>query len=110
MYEYQKDEDGNYFLVRDQEDRHFIGGKVAIAFDKHDGVVLKHGRPELVNAWAEKTCKRAFKIMPELPESIVVLEGSFEIEELNKIISIVGYILRFFHKMNETGGIVNVFA
>jgi hypothetical protein len=98
MYEYILNEDGEYVLCFG-EDRLVIGKTVALAFDREDGTLMKHGSVDLINQWAEGTRKKYFAAgLTEIAEVLTVIEGPFPLEELNKMISSTGYVGCFYTK------------
>lgn len=108
MNEYEYD-GRNYVLVNDRgTTRHIIGPTVAIVFDKDDGVLFKHGVPSLVNDWAERTRRTLRKygsdigVSADMAIAITVIEGPIPIPELNKIISVTGYIGTYYRNMMST--------
>lgn len=113
---YEFDDKGNYILVKTLAfgtiERTTIGPMIAIAFSYDEsedkgikGGMHKHGSPEHVNAWAQKTRKKfsdagnSFGL--EMAEQITVMEGIFPLDELDKIISITGYIGTFYERNRD---------
>jgi hypothetical protein len=98
MYEYAMNEDGEYVLCFD-DDRIVMGKTVAIAFDREDGSLMKHGSVDLIKQWAEGTRKRYCAAgLTEIAEALTVIEGPFPLEELNKMISSTDYVGRFYQQ------------
>jgi hypothetical protein len=98
MYEYVLNEDSEYVLCFDNE-RIVMGKTVAIAFDREDGSLIKHGNADLINQWVEGTRKRYCAAgLPEIAEVLTIIEGPFPLEELNKIISSTDYVGRFYRQ------------
>lgn len=81
--------------------------EVAIAFsydpDEERGnqcVLHKHGRPELVDAWAERTRKAYIQAgFLDIARSIhVISSDKWDVEELNKCLEITDYISTMLEK------------
>lgn len=106
MYEYIK-QNGWYYLKQPGGRVDMVGATIAVAFDKTEGVLHKHGEPHGVNEWAIQARKKVAAAVPEWASDLVVLEGAFDVGELNKIISISGYIGRFYAALCEKGQTVN---
>jgi len=109
MCEYIK-QNGWYYLARRGDRVSMIGTTVAVAFDRQEGVMMKHGSPEAVNKWAIEQRRKIAPIIPEWADNLVVIEGEFEVEDLNKIINISGYIGRFYNRLYEKGSTIDVKA
>jgi hypothetical protein len=78
------------------------GQEVAILFDKASKLVLKHGKPEYVQTDADIMRKRLVaEGFNALAEDLVVITGAFDLEELNKVMSCVNYIGRFYEQLQE---------
>ena len=78
------------------------GKEVAILFDKASNLVLKHGKPEYVQTDADVMRKRlASEGFEALAEDLVVITGAFDLEELNKVMSCMNYIGRFYEQLQE---------
>jgi hypothetical protein len=78
-------EHGSYYLR--SESGHSIRlmcDQVAIAFAEKDLTVLKHGRPEDIQAWWKERRHEAEPLFG--PVSIATFPRRFPVEELNKII------------------------
>jgi hypothetical protein len=89
-HEYKIDEQGRY-VYHFANEEFIAGNSVAIAFDPELGVIHKHGKPELVN-------KRALLLRKTIP-SLVVIEGRFPLDELNRCLLICDYVKRFYNKL-----------
>lgn len=109
---YELDDNNKYVFVRDDGMTiHIIGTEVAIAFDKETAVLFKHGVPALVNDWATRARRTLSKLddaigtavglTNEMAKDIIVIEGPIPLDELNKIITITGYIGRYYKSMQE---------
>lgn len=79
--------------------------EVALAFDRECGTVHKHGDPELVHAW-HRTAQRQFRIggFDALADDLVVISGRFDLEELNRCITVSGYAATFYAQLMLTSG------
>lgn len=72
--------------------------EVALAIDRAEGNLCKHGAAALVDAWAEQTRKVVGSLRTVLAsmrdqwaEDLVVVCGRFPLEELNRCLSTTGY-------------------
>jgi len=124
MYHYEY-KDNMYYLIDDRGEIITTYEKVALCFSynsEEGGLLHKHGSPESVNKWAMVTRKKYVKAAKnfdlhkrltsmgiqtsatdynQLANEIVVIEGKFAIEELQKCIDISGYVGRFYEKLQE---------
>jgi hypothetical protein len=94
----------NYVLFNGEEILYNAGPKVAIAFSYHPndvipGTLHKHGRLEAVEEWAEKFRNKVAPVAPEIANELVVVSGHIDIEELNKSISINGYVGKWYKEV-----------
>lgn len=66
--------------------------EVAVAFDKDSGTLFKHGDPALVEKWYQKTVS-AYRSsgLSDMADSIVVIQGRFKLDDLNKCLTHTGY-------------------
>ena len=108
---YELDDQGNYVLVTEGEHR-VIGKTVAICFSydpsEDRGIkscLHKHGSPELINNWASDTRKKYIETEEPfahiMADQITVMEGIFPLDELDKILSITGYIGTYYERTRE---------
>ena len=76
--------------------------EVAIALDKDSGTLHKHGSPEYVEKWC-KAARMKFRShgYHDMATQLVVISGRFEIEEINRCISISGYAGKFYERIVE---------
>lgn len=77
--------------------------EVGICFDKELGVLHKHGSPESVQGWRDKTAEKlrdTGTVGEEMVRDLVVLSGPIPLEELNKMLAISGYCTIFVIKTN----------
>jgi len=103
MFEYIKDENGNYRLI--DEDNVVLEQpmqEVAIGFNK-TGADLRHGSTEAVQSWFDSTVE-AYKNkgFNEMANEYRIVSGKFDLEQLNKLMSITGYLPTFlaFHNLD----------
>ncbi len=88
---YTKEESG--YVLTLGERRIEVGPEVALCFDKADSVLLKHGAPALVQPYYEESRKRLIAVgFSSMAEDLVCIVGAFDLEELNKAVSICDYI------------------
>ena len=101
-------EDGLYALYRDGE-RQFVTEEVSILFDKRHNVLHKHGLPSMVD--------EAFSIFRgahveqgalDMAEDLVVIQGKFDIEDLNNVLGTCDYIGKLYAKLQQRAGSVSV--
>lgn len=105
-YEY---DDGWYFLL--DETRQCLwsvneGIAVGFSYDPEDkpipGTLHKHGSPKAVNQWAALQRKLLSAAgLQDMAKAIIVVSGEIPVEELNKIISISGYVGIWYKRMQE---------
>ena len=124
MYHYEY-KNNLYYLIDERGDIITAHEEVALCFsyNKEDGGMLhKYGSPESVNKWAAGRRKKFAEAATNLnlhkhlksigiPTSvldynqmsaeIVVIEGKFAVEEIQKCIDISGYVGRFYEKLQE---------
>lgn len=96
-------ENGLYaFYLKGQ--RMFETTKVAILFDRENGVLLKHGKPETVQATLDtyKTRLTGVEGGFEILDALTMLEGAFEVDELNKVVNITGYVAHLFAQISPS--------
>jgi hypothetical protein len=80
--------------------------KVAMCFNKLTGALFAHGRKEHVDAWRMKTIERLGNNLGDLERhesiaALIVVEGRFPIDEINKCISTSGYCREFYEKLRS---------
>ncbi len=102
---YTKESSG--YVLTLGERRIEVGAAVALCFDKADSVLLKHGAPAMVQAYFEETRKRLIAVgFRDMAEDLVCLVGEFDLEELNKAVSICDYVGTLYRNL----GVVEVAA
>jgi len=101
VYHYEI-KDGEYYLVYDgsSEPDYYIGPEISIAFTfeaaEKIGILHKHGRPDMVNQWANVYRKKLSDVNNKWANEMTVVTGKIPLEELSKMIEISGYIGRWY--------------
>lgn len=95
---------GSYYLM-DGETILNMCDEVAIGYsynqDEGYTVLHKHGSPEMVMQWMDKTRGVYLKNeMLDMANELQMVCGKFPVEELNKIIENTGYLYNFLKKQN----------
>jgi hypothetical protein len=94
---------GEYYYAKDGVNPGPKGStEIAIAMDTHDAgsdmpyTMLKHGDPELVTKWFNAAVEK-YKAagLDDIADQMILVQGQFELEELNKFIGTSGYGKRF---------------
>lgn len=95
--------DGNYRLFDGDEDLNCVNAEmVAVGFDRDSGTLHKHGSPESIHEWAEKTRgKYRAAGFADMANDLVVMSGRFPVDELNKCISTSGYCKILYEKLGK---------
>lgn len=95
-------ENGLYVFYLNGE-RKFETDVVAIMFDRESGVLLKHGKPENVRAEFDKYKAKlsASEDGALILDVLTVVEGAFDVAELNKVVSTSGYIGVLYRSLTE---------
>lgn len=76
--------------------------EVAICFDKESGTLHKHGIPEYVSKWYFESRKKFIDAgFQDMADDLIMIQGAFPVEELNKCLSTTGYISKFWKKLQE---------
>lgn len=91
---------GQYVLHADGAPISRLLDEVAICLDKEDGTRHKFGDPEVVRAWHEKA-QKSFRAMGEhnLADVLVVIQGRFTLEDINKVIENACYTAVLYEKV-----------
>lgn len=100
---------GQYTLHRGDTPVQAPMDEVALAIDIDSGTLHKHGKPESVRKWVfhtkQKLGEGIFGLPPEeravrheMISALVVLQGRFELEDLNKCLAISGYAGRLYQQ------------
>lgn len=93
---------GRYAFYLDDE-LLFETEEVAVLIDRSNGVLLKHGDPEVVTA-AQTKQRNAYLAhgLAAEADDLICFIGKFAIEDLNKMVAICDYAGRFFQKLLAT--------
>jgi hypothetical protein len=100
---------GSYYLRADRYSAVILlmTDQVAFSYSKQDSgesVMLKHGAPDTVNAWAANARKKYIESgWPEMAQSIevVILPATFEVEEINRCLDTTCYLGRLLKLIEE---------
>ena len=94
---YRQTPTGQYvYLVDNQETGPYLN-EVALCFDHSCGTLHKHGSPESVNRWYADARKRLTTAgYPDMADELLVIQGPFPLEELNRMLQVSGYAKRYF--------------
>jgi hypothetical protein len=96
-------ENGSYAFYLGEQ-RLFTTGEVAILFDRISGTLHKHGLPENVAAEATKMRQAYLAVgAVDMAADCVVMQGRFELDDLNQAVHIVDYAGRLYRKLQATG-------
>lgn len=109
-YEYQL-LNGSYYLfdmtqkpskLTGQREIALMTDEVALVFDRSAWILHKHGKPEVVQAWYN-TAREKFQTagFEDMANDLVMIQGAFPIEELNRCLSTSGYIETFFNQLMQ---------
>lgn len=106
MSSYRYERRGKEYAFLEDDEVLFTAPEVAIAFDREDWVLLKHGSPERVEQWL-LDARRAYRSAgyPEMAESLGMVSSSqWDVEELNRCIDNSGYLRRVVEGMGGEVG------
>ena len=87
---------GGEYVFLEEGDALFSSPEIALAFDRDDWALLKHGPPGRVERWLLEA-RRAYRSVgyPEMAEGLgMVSSDRWDVEELNRCIDNSGYIQR----------------
>lgn len=81
--------------------------EVGLVFDVESGTLHKHGDPALLQAWFDQTRKKLTDVddpmlkamTSQMANDLVFIQGAFDLDELNKCLSITGYVRRFYENL-----------
>lgn len=94
-------EDGKYVLSLGDK-RIEVGPEVAICFDSAASVLLKHGNPVMVQGYHTAARQAYLSVgLTDMAEDLVCITGAFDLDDLNKVVSICDYIGRFYQKLQR---------
>ena len=115
MYRYETIDDDYYkyrlYEIETGETVHLLD-EVGICFSYEQdqersirGTLLKHGDSKMVKEYYEEA-HRKFKEagLRKMSEELRYIEGKFDVEELNKIIEITGYVGKFYEDLIQNSG------
>jgi hypothetical protein len=95
----------SYQLYRGEEPFGPAIDEVAIALDRSAGTLMKHGDPEQVRAWYSRA-QASFREagFAENADDLVVISARFEVEDLNRCLTITGYAGKLLTRLTENTG------
>jgi hypothetical protein len=98
-------ENGQYaFYVG--ESRQFVAARVKLLVDLEAGVLLKHGRAEVVDeAFSRMTAALAAAGCPDFVAALAIVEDRFDLETLNRLISSSGSAQKFCEDLKATNSV-----
>ena len=101
-FEYRLTEDQQYALYANEQMIRGPFNEVALALDRDSGVLHKHGDPEMVLRWHHKT-QQAFRAngFDDIADDLVVIQGRFTLEDLNRAIGNVSYAGHLYRRLME---------
>lgn len=110
MLQYHKEAE-KYQLKNDGRPEGQPLSEVAIAFDAKTGVLHKHGHIQYVSNWVAKTtASLRASGWDNLADDLVVIEGKFPVEELNKCLGISGYVADLYAAMRSKSRVIDTSA
>jgi hypothetical protein len=78
----------------------FACEEVALAFDVKFEMLLKHGDPGIVRDYYQRARDAFTKAgCTEEANSMVLVHGKFDIEELNQVVNCTGYVGKFWRQL-----------
>jgi hypothetical protein len=100
---------GQYVLYADGKPTTAPQDEIALALSAEAGVLHKHGKPEMVAQWVAQTREKLLRaaegntiadrrICEAMARDLVVLQGRFLLDELNKCITCSGYVARLYEQ------------
>lgn len=91
---------GQYVLTKDGMPITAVQDTLSFVIDKENGIRHKYGEPAVVETWYLKAVN-GFKEAghPDLAESLVLINGRFPLEEVNKLLNCSGYAEVFYRKL-----------
>lgn len=79
---------GQYVLLIDGKQTTVPADTIALAIDRAEGTLRKHGAPERVRSWHIENAKKLRQAgLDEWADNLVVVEGRFPLEEVNRCLS-----------------------
>lgn len=99
---------GQYVLHKDLSPIGPVMDEVALCIDAENGVLHKHGIPAVVGRWHYMTANRLREHgFDDMAKSMVVIQGRFTLEELNRCLSTSGYALKLLNSIKD-GSVVTL--
>ena len=101
---------GQYVLHADGKPVSRVLDELAVCLDKANGTRHKFGDPEVVRAWHEKA-QKSFRDVGahDLADDLVVIQGRFTLEDINKVIELTGHAAVLYQKvMNGTAEMLDL--
>ena len=93
---------GQYVLHQGETPVGRVLDEVALAMDRVDGTMHKHGDPTWVRQWHERMqTKLRESGNGELADDLVVLQGRFPLEEINRCLTTSGYALKLYRTAQD---------
>ncbi|WP_434716152.1 hypothetical protein [Paraburkholderia sp. A3RO-2L] len=91
---------GQYVMFRNGAPVSRVLDEIAICFDREDGTRHKLGDPEVVRAWQQKNQEVLRNAGHEgMADALVVIQGRFTLEDLNKVIDNSTYAATLYKKV-----------
>lgn len=94
---------GQYVYFRDGEPVTRPADTIALFIDTEDGTLHKHGDPAAVRrhhqVTSEKFRSSDSSEVREWANKLIVVEGRFPLEEINRVLSTTGYAKHFYEKL-----------
>jgi hypothetical protein len=88
------------------ESRQFVTPRIKVLLDLEAGVLLKHGRAEVVDeAFSWMTAALAAAGCPDFVAALSIVEDQFDLETLNRLISSSGSAQKFCEDLKATNSV-----
>ena len=93
---------GQYVLMVDGKPTTAPADTIAFGFGSDDATLYRHGSPERVRAWHLETSKKLREAgLEDWANQLVVVEGRFPLDEVNRMLSHRGYAKMFYEKLRQ---------
>jgi len=93
---------GQYVMFRNGAPVSRVLDEIAICFDKEDGTRHKVGDPEVVRKWQKQNQEVLRNAGLEgMADALVVIQGRFTLEDLNKVIENTTYAATLYKKVMD---------
>lgn len=101
---------GQYVLHCDGKPVGPLHDEIAFCLDASTGTRHKFGAPDLVRAWhTNAQAKFRAANLSEMADELVVVQGRFTLEDINKVIDCSGYAAVLYQKvMNGTADVLDL--